>query len=68
MRETGDRHGEGITLTKLGAALYADGRTDAACRCWRDAVAILEALASPKATEVRMLLERNWIGTASGLA
>jgi len=64
MRETGDRHGEGITLTKLGAALCAEGRTDAARRCWRDAVAILEGLASPKAAEARMLLEKLDAGEA----
>jgi hypothetical protein len=58
VREIGDRHGEGITLTKLGAALCADGRTDAARRCWRDALAILEALASPRAAETRTLLEK----------
>ena len=64
VRETGDRHGEGITLTKLGSALCADGRTDAARRCWGDAVAILEALASPKAAEVRVLLEMLDAGEA----
>ncbi len=59
VREIGDRHREGITLTKLGAALCADGRTDGARRCRRDALAILEGLASPKAAEVRMLLENS---------
>ena len=62
VREIGDRHGEGITLTKLGAALCAEGRTETARRCWRDAVAILEGLASPKAAEARMLLERLYAG------
>jgi tetratricopeptide (TPR) repeat protein len=64
LRETGDRHGEGTTLTKLGAALCAEGRTDAARRCWRDALAILKGLASPKAGEVRMLLEQLDAGQA----
>jgi tetratricopeptide (TPR) repeat protein len=58
VRDIGDRHGEGITLTKLGAALCAEGRTDTARRCLHDALAILEGLASPKAGEVRMLLEK----------
>ena len=64
-RETGDRHGEGITLTKLGAALRAEGRTATARRCWRDALAILEGLASPKAGEARMLLEQLDAGQAN---
>ena len=64
VRETGDRHGEGTTLTKLGAALCDEGRTDAARRCWRDALAILKGLASPKAGEVRMLLEQLDAGQA----
>ncbi len=58
VRETGDRHREGITLTKLGVALCADGQTDTARRCWRDAIAILEGLASPRAAEARMLLDK----------
>ncbi len=58
VREIGDRHGEGITLTKLGTALCADGQTGTARRCWRDALAILDGLASPKAGEARMLLEK----------
>lgn len=64
VREIGDRHREGITLTKLGTALRAEGRTDVARRCWRDAVAILEGLASPKAGEARMLLEKLDAGEA----
>jgi tetratricopeptide (TPR) repeat protein len=64
MRETGDLHGEGITLTKLGAALRAAGRPDAARHCWRDAVAILEGLASPKADQARTLLEKPDQGQA----
>jgi hypothetical protein len=64
VRESGDRHGEGITLTKLDAALSADGRTDAARRCWHDALAILEALTRPKAAEARMLLEKLDSGEA----
>ena len=58
VREIGARHREGITLTKLGAALCADGRTNTARRCWRDALAILEGLASPKAAEARVLLDK----------
>ena len=58
VRETGDRHREGITLTKLGVALYADGQADTARRCWSDAIAILDGLASPRAAEARMLLDK----------
>ena len=47
VRETGDRHREGITLTKLGAALCADGQTDTARRCLHDALAILEGSLAP---------------------
>jgi hypothetical protein len=65
VRETGDRHGEGVTLTKLGAALCADGRTGQARRCWHDATAILEELASPKAAEPRTLLEKLDAGEAN---
>jgi len=59
VQETGDRHGEGITLSKLGTALCADGQTNAARRCWHDSVAILDGLDGPKAAETRMLLENS---------
>ena len=57
-REIGDRRGEGITLTNLGAALRDAGQKDAARRCWREALTILDGLGSPKAGEVRALLEK----------
>ena len=68
MRETGDRHREGITVTKLGIALYADGQTDTARRCWRDAIAILEGLASPRTAKACMLLTSSMQVKSAGMA
>jgi tetratricopeptide (TPR) repeat protein len=38
-RETGDRHGEGQTLTNLGNAYLTLGRVEQAIGCFQDALA-----------------------------
>ena len=40
-RETGDRHGEGQTLTNLGLAYQGLRQPDRAAMCWQDAAAAM---------------------------
>jgi tetratricopeptide (TPR) repeat protein len=52
-RELGDRFGEAEVLRSLGDALQATGRNSEAEACWREALAICEALEFPEADEIR---------------
>jgi len=45
------------SLIVLGDTLQGAGRTDQARAAWREALAILEALGSPRAEKVRASLE-----------
>jgi DNA-binding SARP family transcriptional activator len=49
------RHGNALTV--LGRALNRIGQLDRAQVCWREALALFEALGAPEADEVRGLLE-----------
>ena len=40
-RETGDRHGEGQTLTNLGIAYQKLRQSEQAAECWREAAAAM---------------------------
>jgi hypothetical protein len=42
-RETGDQHGEGMTLTNLGIAYRSLRQPSRAAECWREAAAMRDA-------------------------
>ncbi|MDX3851779.1 AfsR/SARP family transcriptional regulator [Streptomyces sp. AK02-01A] len=56
LRDIGGEWRRGNVLTVLGRALNGIGQTGRAQVCWRDALAIYDALGSPEANEVRALL------------
>ncbi|MGH7748885.1 MAG: tetratricopeptide repeat protein, partial [Candidatus Dormibacteria bacterium] len=56
-REIGDRQGEAVTLKALGSTLHDADQKDQARECWKCALAILNDLNDPLATEVRARLE-----------
>uniref|UniRef100_A0AAU2VPR1 NB-ARC domain-containing protein n=1 Tax=Streptomyces sp. NBC_00008 TaxID=2903610 RepID=A0AAU2VPR1_9ACTN len=56
LRGIGGEWRRGNVLTVLGSSLSGIGQTDRAKVCWRDALAIFEALGSPEAADVRILL------------
>ncbi|MGW1655366.1 AfsR/SARP family transcriptional regulator [Streptomyces atratus] len=56
LRGIGGEWRRGNVLTVLGRALSGIGQTDRAQVCWREALAIFEALGSPEADDVRSLL------------
>jgi tetratricopeptide (TPR) repeat protein len=56
-RETGDRWGEADTLNRISEVLSSTGQPDAARKYLRQALAILDDLGAPKATEIRDRLQ-----------
>jgi tetratricopeptide (TPR) repeat protein len=56
-REVGDRFDEAEALARLGSALDALGDHEQARRRWREALAIFEAIGSPRASQVANLLK-----------